>query len=437
MLTFPNPPATHSMKPAFFLPLACALLLPASGEVPAASEQGVLINAADLLGQTPLLGPNHRVRDQVATDGFMAHFEVDTDFGTFSAIGVPQARVRIAEAEALRKLVETSKSDLFAEGMRRSIEKPIDAVKNIVTHPVEVAKSAPATVGHFFGKVGSAISRGSAQAAEKLNGEGQSTAEGSSPSATDSGRGLASALKSAAGFDTARLDTARQLGIDPYSDNIRLQEEIDKVTWAFFAGGLPLRIGASVASAGMAVAATQMLGIPEDVYALTRSELELRDERALATIGITAEDVSEFQRNPVLTLTRRHRLVTYLEALPTTAGRGNIIRLANSCTTPPQADFLIGALAILAERQREGLADYRSLTVLGRLTGATLASGVIEVPAPVDFVTWTEEVAGFASRDDLSATPKTLVHTGQLSQAAADGFLASGWNLAPMNYPTR
>jgi len=426
------------MKPAFLLPLACAaLLIPASGEVPAASEQGVLLNAADLLGETPLLGPNHRVREQVATDGFMAHFEIDTDFGTFAAIGVPQARVRIAEAEALRKLVETSKSDLFAEGMRRSIEKPIDAVKNIVTHPVEVAKSAPATVGHFFGKVGSAISRGSAQVAEKINGDGQSAADGTDQAPAGAGRGIGNALKSAAGFDTARLETAKQLGIDPYSDNVRLQEEIDKVTWAFFAGGLPLRIGASVASAGVAVAATQMLGIPEDVYALTRGELELRDERALAAIGITAEDVSKFRLNPVLTLTRRHRMVTYLEALPTTAGRGNIIRLANSCTTPQQADFLIGALAILAQRQREGSADYRSLTVLGRLAGGTLASGAIEVPAPVDFVTWTEEVAGFAGRDDLPAAPKTLVHTGRLSQAAADGFLASGWNLAPVNDPTR
>ena len=389
----------------------------------------MLLKASDLLPADLLRGPSYRVRDQVVTDGYMAHFEIDSDFGTFEAIGVPQAKVRIGEVEAIRKLVETSKGDLFAEGLKRSIEQPIDAVKNIVKNPVQSVKQAPKTVGHFFSKVGKSIGRGVDKVVDSTKGDG--------PSADEVGRGIGNAAKNAAGFDKAKLETAKQLGVDPYSDNARLQEEMDKVTWAFFAGGLPLRIGAAVASAGVAVVATNMVGIPEDTYALTQAELALRDGRSLEAMGVNQEDIQKFQIQRALSTTRRHRIVIALETLPKAKGRGDIVKLANASSSPEQADILIGALAVLAERQRSGAADYVALKVLGRLPGATTAAGELQVPAPVDYVTWTEEVAGFATRDDLGTAPKVLVHTGTLSPEASAGMAAAGWKALAVPYPSR
>ena len=406
--------------------LAVLALSPlASAETDNSYEGGVLLNASDLLPADLLRGESHRVRDHVATDGFLAHFQIDSDFGTFEAIGVPQAKSRIAEIRAIKKLVETSKGDLFAEGMKRSLTQPVDAVKNIVTHPVESVKQAPATVGHFFTKVGSAIGRAGGRVKDRIENDGP----------PPSGAEIGQAARNAAGFDKAKLDTARQLGVDPYSDNARLQEEMDKVTWAFFAGGLPLRVGAAVASAGVAVAATNMIGIPEDTYALTQSELALRDGRSLAAMGISDEDIKTFQLYGPLSSTRRHRIVLALETLSKTKGRSLIIRQVNACETPEQVDFLIAALSILAERQRSGAASYTSLTVLGRLPGAVHSNGELHVPAPVDHVTWTEEVAHFATRDDLGTAPKVLLHTGKLSAAAASKLSAKGWKCLNVAYP--
>jgi hypothetical protein len=397
-------------------------------QAPAAFETGVSLNAADLLSAEIMRGPSYRVRDQVVTDGYMAHFAIDTDFGTFDAIGTPQVNKRIVEAQAIRTLVDTSKGDLFAEGLKRSVTQPIDAVKNIVKDPVKSIKQAPKTVGHFFSKIGSSIERGVNRAKESSEAE-----EG--PSAAEVGSGIGQAAKNAAGFDKAKLDTARQLGVDPYSDNVRLQEEMDKVTWAFFAGGLPLRIGAAVASAGIAVAATNMVGVPEETYALTQNELALRDARSLTAMGLKDEDIKTFQIQQSLSTTRRHRIVKALEELPKAAGRGRIILLANSCVDAGQADFLIGALAIMVERQKSGAADYKELYVFGRLPGGTTATGTLEVPAPVDHVTWTEQVAMFSQRDDLGTAPKVLVHTGKLSPATTAGFTAAGWTCVAVTYP--
>lgn len=413
------------MKP-IHIPALAALVIYQSvfAQAPAAFESAVELSAAQILPAEALRGPAHRVRELAFTDGFMAHFDIDTDFGTFEAIGVPQVSRRIVEAEALRKLVETSKGDLFAEGLKRSITQPIDAVKNIAKDPVTSIKRVPRTVGHFFSKVGSSIESG-------VNKVKDNSDAGKSPSAAQIGN----SAKNIAGFDKAKLDTAKQLGVDPYSDNVRLQEEMDKVTWAFFAGGMPLRIGAAVASAGVAVAATNLVGVPEETYALTQSELAHRDRNSLTAMGLKSEDIQAFQIQPHLSSTRRHRIVKALEGLPKAVGRGRIILLANSCATPEQADFLVAALSMLEERQRAGAADYQSLHVFGRLPGGTTAAGSIEVPAPVDHVTWTEPVAAFAQRDDLGTAPKVLVHTGKLSAAATAGFTAAGWKIVPVAYP--
>ena len=411
--------------------LGVALISPASAQSPTTYEQGVLLDASSLLPPELVRGTSYRVRTQVPTDGYLAHFQIDSDFGAFDAIGVPQALQRIREMEAIRTLVETSKSDLFAEGLKRSIEQPIAAVKNIVKNPVESLKEAPKTVGHFFGSIGSAIGRGVEKAKDRNSGEGPELAAG------EIGRNLSETAKNVAGFGKAKLETAKQLGVDPYSDNVRLQEEIDKVTWAFFAGGLPLRVGAAVASAGVAVAATKIVGLPEDTYLLTPAELELRDGRALSAMGVTNEDITAFRLNRALSITRRHLIVTSLEALPKATGRGSLIQQANACNSPEEADFLIAALAILEDRQRMGVTDYVSLEVLGRLPGGMNSKGQLEVPAPVDHVTWTPEVAGFASRADLVSKSKLLVHTGRLSPAASAGFLAAGWKETTVAYRTR
>jgi hypothetical protein len=96
---------------------------------------------------------------------------------------------------------------------------------------------------------------------------------------------------------------------------------------------------------------------------------------------------------------------------------------------------MISALEILVSRQRSGVADYKSLQVIGRLPAATTVAGELHVPAPVDYVTWTEEVAGFSQRDDLGAAPKVLVHTGRLSEVAAAGLKAAGWRTEAIAYP--
>ncbi len=125
-------------------PLLLAVSAFAQIAAPAGFEAPAVLSAAALLG-ADAVGLSHRVRERVPNDGYMAHFIIDSDFGEIESIGFGQAKARIYELGAIRKLVDMSKSDLFAEGVKRSLEPPVDALKNIVKDPVgSLPQSLPA-----------------------------------------------------------------------------------------------------------------------------------------------------------------------------------------------------------------------------------------------------------------------------------------------------
>jgi hypothetical protein len=232
-----------------------------------------------------------------------------------------------------------------------------------------------------------------------------------------------------AGFDQAKLDTARQLGVDPYSDNKLLQDEMEKVTWAFFAGGLPLRIGVSVASGGasMALSATEMAGLPEDVYDLTPSELALRDGTMMQSMGVPQPVIDQVFQNRALSISLRHGILTTLAKLPAGPGQVDVVRSVATLQQHRQVDFFHTALNQLAARH--ALTPYLEVKLLGRLPGGLTSDDYLEVAAPVDYVSWTEQVADFARRDDLTGARKRLLITGQMSKAAASGFAGTNWQV--------
>lgn len=412
------------------LPIHLAGFLATAGILSAQTPQPVVVHelpplfqASQALPPGLFAGPHHRVRELAQGDGYLVHFTVDSDYGTFECVGLRDLQRRVREIEAIASLVAVSKSDLFAEGMKKSVEAPIEAVKRIVQKPGESVAQVPHTVGHFFSKIGSGIGNAARRASE-----GSSAGTGSSPK--NVGKGIGGAVLSIAGFDKARLDCARQLGIDPYTDNPRLQEEIEKVTWAFFAGGLPLKVGVTVASAGAsrALMATEVVGLPEDIYDVTPSELEFRDRKALEAMGIAPARIDAVMANRNLSITVRHRMVQSLTRL-NVAGRAEIVEVMAACDTIWRAHFLRDGLHLL--EVRHAARPYQACRVYGRLAVGQLADGTVEVPAPVDYVAWTPEMAAFASRDDLVQFPRRLILDGQLSQRTTTELGAAGWEIVP------
>ena len=232
-------------------------------------------------------------------------------------------------------------------------------------------------------------------------------------------------------FDSAKLECAKQLGVDPYSDNARMNEEIEKVSWVFFSGGLPLRVGAAVASGGASVAltATKVVGLPDEIYSATPAELTLRNSQAMEAMVVPAEVSRKFASNEALSITLRRSIIRLLEALGAVSGRAAVIEIAANCETRRQVEFLEQALSLIAQRQQSGRSAFKSLEAVGRLPGAIDATGVLHIPAPVDHLSWTPEVAEFAHRDDLLGRKPVLLLAGGASDLTRAELTKLGWTV--------
>ena len=68
-----------------------------------------------------------------------------------------------------------------------------------------------------------------------------------------------------------------------------------------------------------------------------------------------------------------------------------------------------------------------ALELDGQIVIVRTRSGRIEVPAPVDYVVWTEQVRAFADREDMRATRHNVLITGLASAQAREGLKATGW----------
>lgn len=395
-------------------------------------EEPPVLRTADVLGESLMRGRVHRLHPTALTDGYMAHFIIESDYGAFECVGVDETRQRIHEAGAIARLAEVSKSDVFADAVKQSIEQPIDAAKEVIKHPKEAVKQVPKTVGHFFKRLGSAIG----QAADEIKDRVEERGTDEPPAPRESVRKkISDGFKGGIGFDKAKLECARQLGVDPYTDNEELQERLDKVAWVYFAGGLPVNVGVAAASGGasLAVAATGILGRPEELFTLTPDELAYRNRESLRVLSVPEEMQKRFMETADLSLSQKRAVLLALEGLAPAENRASIVDLALRCHTQDQARFLARALELLAARQRSGESRYTRLVVAGRVPAALEAGGALHVPALVDCVSWTEEVADFARRGDLRSQRPVLLLSGQITDRALLGFKENGWTLVRPN----
>ena len=120
-------------------------------------------------------------------------------------------------------------------------------------------------------------------------------------------------------------------------------------------------------------------------------------------------------------------LVTALDRLSGANGRPAVVALAVTASTEDQARFLASAVERLAAHHQtvETLVEVLARgTVIGRTQ-----SGALIVPGAVDYVAWTEQVAGFARRTDLQGTPGSIRITGRMSPTAKREFAALGWTI--------
>jgi hypothetical protein len=473
---------------ALLLALLLSALLPrtvagssAQDDRPCAAND---IASIDLIKPALLSGPLHRVAPCARIVGHMARFRIDTRWGPLEADSIELLRLRVEETTAIEMLERTGQIELARAAATDRLARTARSLERVTTRPLETARELPAGAMRFLAtrtrRIVHRAERLGDRGSEALTGAGDAYAGTSArPGVAGSGadrteaswwqRG-ASATASAArdwiGYDDARRDWARRLGVDPYSRNPLLDERLDTLAWYALSGGSAVGLGLG----SMSGAAGEVLGaarrVDRMVWALPAADLAERNRQRLAAQGCAAPELRRFLRNREFTPALQSRLTDAVVELAPTRGCTDLIDLAAGLETEVEARYLIAALELLAARSAHGDAleliatspvlrraalprpqtgsprsphgfDMRRTdspasdpeTTLARASGNPPPGAALALPLPVDYLRWTAATQEFFDRREFRVVDKQLILAGRASPRALRELTRRGWTI--------
>jgi len=417
---------------------ACLLavgLLGLSG-APGSYEEPPVLRAADRLPGDLLAGPHHSVEPEARTDGFMSYYTIRSDYGVYKAASLEEAERRIPEIYAIAALEEMSRAEVAGEALVEGVQRPFLAVKSVVSRPSETADRVGESLGRWVGRTKLGLRKLGRQAKEAAKEAKDSyeerweerraqelaeqevrdraVAEGRDPEEAVAEHGrrqeadgqsrlaaesdaqrneervqrtravLEKAVYGFVGYDKARRALARELGVDPYSTNLELQERLDAMAWAYWTGRF---------ATGYAVPSNELVGLAEDVNSLVWAkhpkDLEVENRKELEAIGLVGEVVDTFFDHPYYTVSDRTRIVADLVALDGVADRGQFLDLAVTADSRLIAAFYLRSAEMFAISHARSPLE-RIVAPTDRLLFALRRSGELLLYLAVDHAAWSE-----------------------------------------------
>jgi hypothetical protein len=228
------------------------------------------------------------------------------------------------------------------------------------------------------------------------------------------------------GVNKAKRRIAKQVGADPYTTNPVLAKQLDDLARAAFAGGVSLDAALAVSTAGVATAISATATVSNLVWDKSPEDIRTINETKLAAMGVDANVTRAFVTNRWFTPTLSVPFVEHLTQMPAAKGRAAVVALAGDVASEGEARFMLNAVD-MARRISTEKDPVVTLDLAGRILMVRTRGDRIVVPAPVDYVVWTEPVKAFAERKNLKGARRNILVTGITSARAREGLQASGW----------
>jgi hypothetical protein len=205
-----------------------------------------------------------------------------------------------------------------------------------------------------------------------------------------------------------------------------LAKKLDDVAWVSFAGRFIVSTAISVAvPASMIITST--VAVNNLVWDTPRADLIVRVAKKLQELQVPEDRIQQFMHNAAIPLSVQVALVENLARLSGVSGRAGVIALMDGILSESQARFLAGAVRMLAD-YHETQQPIVALATPGPVIGRD-RDGTVIVPAPVDYVSWTERIAQFATSPTLAAPQRSIWLTGKMSPRAKQEFAGLGWTV--------
>jgi hypothetical protein len=278
---------------------------------------------------------------------------------------------------------------------------------------MDTVTGLPSGVGELFGRV----SLGAGEV-----GSSASNSFGSGKAAGETAHATLTAL----GYDQVRRDLAKKLHVDPYSSDPILSKKLNKVAWVMFSARMTVDAAMMAVPGSMIITSVEFTD--DLVYQTPKADLIILVQKKLKNIGLSQEEIVAFTSNTAIPLSLQVKAVKDLEALGNIPGRRAAAVALGNVMTEYQARFIVMSLHMLDQWSQQ-----RSPITRIRVSGVLVArdqNGTTLLPAPVDYLSWTQRIAGFATDPQLKTRHnRVLWITGKMTPLARQQLTANGWSL--------
>ncbi len=349
--------------------------LPIPSPGPFGWEGPPLFDAGRLLTSNWLKGPHHSVQDEVMNDGAQHHFVVNSKFGTFPTVGMPMLRTQVIETEAIAALKDVRQSEVFVDALKTQVLYPLHGLKILLTEPRRLVSSVGGGLLEFLAMPGQVSKLETSEHEDSMT-------------------------KSAIGFSYMKRKLAFQFGVDPYSSNPVLQDELNELSWIAFTADLAPQIGyvfmPATAIMWISFSATRWTSyLDEQVRDNSPTDLRAMDRAKLLKMGISEDDIHQFFLNGHYS--PRHSLIitTALDGLTDVGGREVFLSIAKEANTEELVLFY-QHLVEMMRGYHAHIGAVDRLLALPRIPALYTKNQTLVVMLPVDYLFWTSRVASVA-----------------------------------------
>lgn len=390
-------------------------------------------SAADILPADTLQGEHYTIVDEVEVSGFMNYFVVDSDYGQFTAVGNFNLERLLREIDAIAELKKMTSAGVGTDAVVGVVTDTGKSVGALVTNPVGTVKNVGQGVSRLFKRTKKTTQDVGQQVSQDDSGaEGEAGEEGADPGAEEGqaqpGVGT-SVASSVLGIGRAHRKIAQELGVDPYSDNQVLQEELNRVAKISGSVGKVGKILMPIPSAvGTATSVSNM------VWGLSPVDLLIQNHETLEALGYDEPLIEAFFTNKYYSPTEQTMVVAAIQTLDQVENRKILIESASAVESKIEGEFMVWSI-LFAEYYQEQVGPLKEFVMspTGYIPIMITESGTSVVFAALDHLLWTEGVektlAEMASLMEKSGggQERLLWLEGQFSSLASENLAAAGW----------
>ncbi len=369
------------------------------------------LKATDILPEELLEGPFHKIDTEVLNDGYMNTYTIHSQFGKLTAVSTVSLKERLEELKAIDAMRKVEQTDTFQESVADAAETTVEGVKNIIEDPKGAFSGAVTGIGKAFKRAGEAIQ--------------------SRPGAGEDSR-----FEGLIGYSNTKREYAYAFGVDVYSPNPILQEQLDAMAQTGYAGSLSVTALKALipGGVGMALSVTGGTQLLNDVISKSPpTELRTINRGKLTEMNISPQLIDLFINTTVFSIRDQTLLVAALKQLPQTRGRSEFIKFAISTDSEDLAAFRTRS-AIMYAVYNHKQAPIKSFIDLEPFVLAKTGDSLVFI-VPVDYLFWTRDTYHILQDIDQKAAnldgidQKQLWLAGTLSVASRKGLNDLGWKV--------